>query len=209
MPADIKRLIDVSSYPADTEVPWFATCRMRQVRRARQQHRRAAQLERAAVADEPDWKGVALKGLGAGLFTPWSEQPFPRWDLKVEYPGGHDEENENHNHNTGGETQLVDECAHEEPRLDTDDALPGSIYAGRSEGSYVTSHSSAGKPEPADSAQCQRVDIIRKRAEHLGTVEAATEKEAIEKAAERFEIPTERRNRIAVQKMGKDKAGLC
>jgi hypothetical protein len=36
-------------------------------------------------------------------------------------------------------------------------------------------------------------------------VEAATEKEAIEKAAERFEIPPERRNRIAVQKMGKDK----
>ena len=31
----------------------------------------------------------------------------------------------------------------------------------------------------------RRVDIIRKRAEHLGTVEAATEKEAIEKAAER------------------------
>ena len=31
-----------------------------------------------------------------------------------------------------------------------------------------------------------RVDIIRKRAEHLGTVEAATEREAIEKAAERF-----------------------
>jgi hypothetical protein len=51
----------------------------------------------------------------------------------------------------------------------------------------------------------RRVDIIRKRAEHLGTVEAATEKEAIEKAAERFEIPTERHNRIAVQKMGKDK----
>ena len=43
-----------------------------------------------------------------------------------------------------------------------------------------------------------RVDIIRKRAEHLGTVEAATEKEAIEKAAERFEIPPERRNRIAL-----------
>jgi hypothetical protein len=34
-----------------------------------------------------------------------------------------------------------------------------------------------------------RVDIIRKRAEHLSTVEAATEREAIEKAAERFEIP--------------------
>ena len=40
---------------------------------------------------------------------------------------------------------------------------------------------------------------------HLGTVEAANEKEAIEKAAERFEIPPpERRNRVAVQKMGKD-----
>ena len=50
-----------------------------------------------------------------------------------------------------------------------------------------------------------RVDIIRKRAEHLGTVEAATEKEAIEKAAERFEIPPDRRNRIAVQKISKNK----
>jgi hypothetical protein len=50
-----------------------------------------------------------------------------------------------------------------------------------------------------------RVDIIRKRAEHLGIVEAATEKEAIEKAAERFEIPPERRNRIAVQKISKNK----
>jgi hypothetical protein len=50
-----------------------------------------------------------------------------------------------------------------------------------------------------------RVDIIRKRAEHLGTVEAASEKEAIEKAVGRFEIPPERRNRIAVQKMTKDK----
>jgi hypothetical protein len=50
-----------------------------------------------------------------------------------------------------------------------------------------------------------RVDIIRKRAEHLGAVEAAAEKEAIEKAAERFEIPPERRNRLAVQKMTKDK----
>ena len=50
-----------------------------------------------------------------------------------------------------------------------------------------------------------RVDIIRKRAEHLSTVDAANEKEAIEKAVERFEIPPERRNRIAVQKMGKEK----
>ena len=42
-------------------------------------------------------------------------------------------------------------------------------------------------------------------AEYLGTVEAATEKEAIEKAAERFEIPPDRRNRSAVQKMTKNK----
>jgi hypothetical protein len=50
-----------------------------------------------------------------------------------------------------------------------------------------------------------RVDIIRKRAEHPGTVEAAIEREAIEKAAGRFDIPPDRRNRIAVQKIGKDK----
>jgi hypothetical protein len=50
-----------------------------------------------------------------------------------------------------------------------------------------------------------RVDIIRKRAEHLGTVEAATEKEAIEKAAKQFDIPPERQNRIAVEKMSKNK----
>jgi hypothetical protein len=31
-------------------------------------------------------------------------------------------------------------------------------------------------------------DIIRKRAEHLGAVEAATKKEAIEKAAERIDM---------------------
>jgi hypothetical protein len=47
-----------------------------------------------------------------------------------------------------------------------------------------------------------RIDIIRKRAEHLGTVEAASEKEAIEKAAKQFDIPPERRNRIVVQKIG-------
>jgi hypothetical protein len=34
-----------------------------------------------------------------------------------------------------------------------------------------------------------RVDVISKRAEHLVSVDAANEKEAIEKAAERFEIP--------------------
>ena len=47
------------------------------------------------------------------------------------------------------------------------------------------------------------VDIIRKRAEHLGTVEAATEKEAIEKAAKQFDIPPERENRIEVEKVSK------
>ena len=47
-----------------------------------------------------------------------------------------------------------------------------------------------------------RVDLIRKRAEHLGTVEAASEKEAIEKAANEFGIPPERRNRLVAQKIG-------
>jgi hypothetical protein len=50
-----------------------------------------------------------------------------------------------------------------------------------------------------------RVDIIRKRAEHLGTVDAATEKDAIEKAAKRFDIPPDRRNRITVQKISKNR----
>lgn len=45
------------------------------------------------------------------------------------------------------------------------------------------------------------VDIIRSRAERLGTVEAASEKEAIRQAAERFDIPPERRNRITVTKI--------
>jgi hypothetical protein len=48
-----------------------------------------------------------------------------------------------------------------------------------------------------------RVDIIRKRAEQLGTVEAANEKQAIEKAIKKFDIPPERRNRIVVQKIAK------
>ena len=50
-----------------------------------------------------------------------------------------------------------------------------------------------------------RVDIIRKRAEHLGTVETADAQEAIEKAAKEFDIPPERRNRITVEKMSKSK----
>jgi len=50
-----------------------------------------------------------------------------------------------------------------------------------------------------------RVDIISKRAEHLGTVEAAEAQEAIKKAAKQFDIPPERQNRIAVEKMSKNK----
>jgi hypothetical protein len=50
-----------------------------------------------------------------------------------------------------------------------------------------------------------RVDIIRRRAEHLGTVEAADAQEAIKKAAKEFDIPPERQNRIAVEKLSKSK----
>jgi hypothetical protein len=50
-----------------------------------------------------------------------------------------------------------------------------------------------------------RVDLIRSRAEHLGTVEAANERDAIEKAAKLFDIPPERQNRIAVEKLRKNK----
>jgi hypothetical protein len=46
-----------------------------------------------------------------------------------------------------------------------------------------------------------RVDLIRKRAEHLGTVTAKTEKDAIAVAIERFEIEPARQNRIAVTKI--------
>jgi hypothetical protein len=49
------------------------------------------------------------------------------------------------------------------------------------------------------------VDIIRSRAEHFGTVEAGSEKEAIRQAAERFEFPPERQNRIVVTKIGATK----
>jgi hypothetical protein len=50
-----------------------------------------------------------------------------------------------------------------------------------------------------------RVDILRHRAERLGTVEAANEKEAIQIAAKEFDIPPERQNRIVVEKVkGKD-----
>jgi hypothetical protein len=50
-----------------------------------------------------------------------------------------------------------------------------------------------------------RVDIIRKRAEHLGTVEAANAQEAKKIAAREFDISPERQNRITVEKLSKDK----
>ena len=46
-----------------------------------------------------------------------------------------------------------------------------------------------------------RVDLIRARAEHLGTVTANTEKEAIAAAIKRFEIEPARQNRVAVSKI--------
>ena len=48
------------------------------------------------------------------------------------------------------------------------------------------------------------VDIIRKRAEHLGIVEAKDEAEAIKKAADMYDIPPERRNRITVRQVNRD-----
>ena len=45
-----------------------------------------------------------------------------------------------------------------------------------------------------------RVDIIRRRAEHLGTVEATNEKDAIQLAIGRFEVPAALRNRLIVSK---------
>jgi hypothetical protein len=45
-----------------------------------------------------------------------------------------------------------------------------------------------------------RVDYLGKKGSHLGTVEAATEREAIAKAAEQFDIAPARRNKIAVTK---------
>jgi hypothetical protein len=45
------------------------------------------------------------------------------------------------------------------------------------------------------------LDLIRKRAEHLGTVEANTDKEAIQAAIKEFEIEPARQNRITVTKL--------
>jgi hypothetical protein len=46
-----------------------------------------------------------------------------------------------------------------------------------------------------------RVDIIRDRAQHLGTVIADTEKQAIEEAIKRFAIEPACQARIIVQKI--------
>ena len=46
-----------------------------------------------------------------------------------------------------------------------------------------------------------RVDFIGKKGSHLGTVEAADEREAIDKAAVQFNITPARRNKIAVTKL--------
>ena len=46
-------------------------------------------------------------------------------------------------------------------------------------------------------------DIIRKRAEHLAEVDAPDEQAAIKRAAEVFDIPPERQNRISVRRIGK------
>ena len=43
--------------------------------------------------------------------------------------------------------------------------------------------------------------MIRKKPEDLGTVTAANERQAIEKAADAFNIPQERRNRVVVTKI--------
>ena len=46
-----------------------------------------------------------------------------------------------------------------------------------------------------------RVDILRSRSEHIGTVAAANEKEAIKAAIDIYEIEPARRNRITVTKI--------
>jgi hypothetical protein len=53
------------------------------------------------------------------------------------------------------------------------------------------------------------VDIIRgKWTEHLGTVEAPNQREAYRLAIEKFNVPTERQNRLFVVKIDKDRRGL-
>jgi hypothetical protein len=47
--------------------------------------------------------------------------------------------------------------------------------------------------------------IVHLCAEHLGEVEAPDERSAIKKAAEEFNIPPERQDRISVRKLDKKK----
>jgi len=46
-----------------------------------------------------------------------------------------------------------------------------------------------------------RVDYLGKKGSHLGTVEASDVRGAIDKAAEQFNIPPARRNKIVVTKL--------
>ena len=48
---------------------------------------------------------------------------------------------------------------------------------------------------------CWSVDLIRNRMQHLGTVEATTEKQAVDAAVKEFAIERARRNRIVVTKI--------
>jgi hypothetical protein len=47
------------------------------------------------------------------------------------------------------------------------------------------------------------VDLLRHRAEHLGYVEATTEKEAIKIAIKEFKIEPARQNRVTVRRIDK------
>jgi hypothetical protein len=49
------------------------------------------------------------------------------------------------------------------------------------------------------------VDLIRKRAQHLGTVEAPDERAAIANASEEFGIEPARRNKIVVTRLDERK----
>ena len=61
----------------------------------------------------------------------------------------------------------------------------------------------ATKPDPKTGANIARwrVHVIRHPAEHLCTLRAANEQDAIEKAAELFDVPPARQTRISVQRV--------
>jgi HEPN domain-containing protein len=66
-------------------------------------------------------------------------------------------------------------------------------------------HTTRNRIETLWNERLPAVDIIRKRVEHLGTIEAANAEEAIKIAAKEFDIPPERQNRITVEKVSKSK----